>query len=173
MPQLILTKDQVIQVKVTSIKENVKTVQKKEGIRFRHDITVEAESGDTLKCEYLSPRDKVGDDFVPNVYQYIRCVYPERDGATIEPAEPPTQRTHTSISQELEKKAEKNIPDIDCSTLNISGSSIAFAMAWGKDLVVADIAARPYKEVTEDDVKKMLEFGVKINDGICDFLKFN
>ncbi len=166
------------QVKVTDIKPNIKKfISGRLGEVIRHDIFIEDRAGNTLPCEFIS-KNEIVTEFVLGVFRWIECKFMEPDKAIIEPCEPPTANGNTpaphpdTIRRESLPQTYLEAALPDCR--NISGSSPAFAMAYAKDLKVAEIATRPAgSRVTTDDVADVIKWATLINTALCANFKNN
>jgi len=162
------------QVKVTDIKVAVKKFNKVNiGDVVRHDIHIEDRAGNTAVCEFIS-KSEIVTEFAQGVFQWIKCIYPDGDGGTIEPCEPPDENTrHEPVSPPSSPLPQTYVdtPNVDCSAKNVSGSTLAFSVAYAKDIKVAEIGNRPpSSKATTDDIEDVLKWAKMINKSLCNNL---
>lgn len=158
----------VYYVTVVDIKKTQKQVStQRYGMTRRYDITVQDKDGNKALCEYLSPTEDQ-DVFVLGVFQYVKCVVlsPKQHTPEIEPSEPPTTPTGVdAILHMTEDQANRR-------SANISGQSPTFALAYAKDLLVAEIGNRPPgSAVTDDDMRRLFERATEFNNWMIDKLE--
>lgn len=180
MANLRLTLGETYNLKVTRVQTDGKFVStKKKGECWRFFLDLADKKGDSVRAEYLS-QDALTTPFIDGVFQYIKCtaVASGFEAYTIEPAEEPTSLSsmRREVNSMLSASANSgvSIPDPlpykpNCHVANIQGTSIAFSMAYAKDILVAEIAARGSAElVTDRDIRRMLGWSQMINEDICD-----
>lgn len=159
MGQLVLYKGQVIQVKVTQITPCAKTFNTKEGSKCRHDITIEDTKGNKATCEYITPVGEEPTAFVLGVLQYIEAKWVTAQGTEILPSEPPGEKGNTPTSGARERAY---------APTGGNDRTISFAFSYAKDLMVAEIAANPGKQITDEHIERMIRYGKRINNAMID-----
>lgn len=146
-----LQEGQVVKVKVLHIEDKKRTVNCKEGTCHKYNILF-AEWNETddkfEKCnivfELLSKTYPQTDFKEGNVY-WIKGDYPDIRGQRIHRTEPPAIRslidvaTQATIQQPTQQRPPANNPGSQerkqPNSINISGSSVTFSMAYAKDLL--------------------------------------
>lgn len=178
MGKLTLKQGETYSLKITGITTDGKCiVTKKRGECFRYFIDLVDKLGNGVRAEYLSPYND-GTPFASDIFQYIKCtaVASGFEAYTIEPGEEPT--TLSSMARDVNSIiSAKGTPLLNspeplpykpnCHVANIQGTSIAFSMAYAKDILVAEIAASG-RLPTKEDVNRMLMWSTMINDHICE-----
>lgn len=181
MGNIVMAKGQYMQLRVDSITPNVKQVRKGNEVYQRHDIYLsDPKTGNTLRGEFLN-MSLTPDGFVLGVIQYVRCIWWDEKGPTIEPYDPvspnspPVQRDSlpkqnvelSNANQDI--ASNQQVQHAINSDLNVGGKAIVFAMAYAKDLKVAEVARQKmgYK-VTDKDIEDVIAWGKQITMGILD-----
>lgn len=185
---ILMEKNQVLLLKVTSVVEKKKTFQKNGSTHYRHDIYLQDKPGNTSVKEYVT-QEETQDKFFPGQWQYVKCLFPNEKGDEIEPwddqKDAPLKQVR-EIANSLPKGAsEDNAPARpqyrpdghgeakNCYSVKLTGESITFAMAWAKDLKVAEIAKRKAgSKVTDEDLADMARWADVINNNICERISF-
>ena len=167
---MALKKGEIYNFKVTDIVEDVKFFNGNGGTKHKHSITFEDKSGAQIKAEYLTNSPGQKGAFVKGVIQYFRVLWEDEREYRIEPCdEPPkvTTQSPTNSNSQPQSPTGKN-----CYNLNISGSSIAFAMAYAKDIKSAEIARQPEGySVSDRDIEDMCRWGDMVNKYISNAIK--
>ena len=167
--------NQVLILKVTNILENRKVINLKGGaVKHRHDIYLENKEGLKMQGEYLSVSPYVSEDFILNVFQFVKIKKITPLSIEIEPSEDPALVVERrQLEKDLAPRSNGPAPVKNCYNIPVSGSSITFSMAYAKDILVAEISRKPegYK-VTEEDIKNMIVNADLINAAICDRVSF-
>lgn len=169
--KLNLVTNQVYHLKIDSISACVKKFNTQKGMMCRHDITCSDKKGNVDVYEYCIPEENPSGLYV-GLMQYIKCVFANDKGATIEPTEEPGTGYKTPTAQTI-SGAIVNKPDTPKNqyAANISGSSMAFSMAYAKDLLVAEKAVLK-TPVTDEDIQRMIGWADTINGAIVDRISF-
>lgn len=192
-PPLVMVKGQTYQVKVVHVEDSQKEIAG--GKKRIYRIHCHDKKGNAVIAEYLAPtadltniqRDMaVASEFPIDAYRWVVCWQVSPKGTpSIDPAEDPTLAgIWNSIKKDTGNGEPGNTagPDIpyrpNCYTVQITGSSIAFAMAFAKDLLVAETRANNIEpewagELTDADVDRMIGWADKINRAICDKINFD
>lgn len=184
MAEIVFSRNLVLRVKVTKIEENKKTIPKGNGVTMqRHDLYIEDEKGNTARVEYLN-HSLTCHEFVVGVWQYMRCTWPDEKGSTVEPYDPerpnvpnvPRETPQSGLPQQnayipnVNQDRPPVIQHAIASDANVGGKAIVFAMAYAKDLKVAEIAKRKAgAKVTDDDISEMISWAKQLRMGLLDF----
>ncbi len=177
MGSIVMKKGEAMPLKITSIVPNVKQVKKGDTIYQRHDIHMEDKQGNTLRGEFLN-QSMTPDGFHIGIIQYVRCLWWDDKGPTIEPYDPaviaepivqslPKQNVEIpNANQERQPVAQHAI----AGDANVGGKAIVFAMAYAKDILVAEIGRKkPGYVATDEDIERMISNAKKIRMGLLDF----
>lgn len=158
-------------LKIDSISVCVKKFNTKKGEMCRHDVTCSDKNGNTEVYEYCIPEETPSGLYV-GLMQYIKCLFASDKGAEIEPTEEPVS-IHKTPSTQTISAAIINKPDTPKNqyTANISGSSMAFSMAYAKDILVAEKTALK-TPITDEDIQRMIGWADTINGAIVDRISF-
>lgn len=189
MPDLIMQKDQTYSVKITEIQDGKKDI----GSKHKYYIIGHDKNYNGFKAEYLcpngsffSPEDRdlaVASEFVIGIYRWVKCwqVSPNLGTPTIDPYD--EQATGLKAAAALigglkntgvGEQKPSGIPYMpNCYSVQITGSSICFATAWAKDILCSEIAGRESKEVTDEDIDRMMSWSHAINDKMCERINFD
>ena len=182
---ILMEENQTILVKVTAIRENVKTFKKGNTPYYRHDIEVVDQKGNTDRKEYLTTTPTQSAFFLqhPQPWQRIRCVHVDTKGDEIEPID--AQQAMQVARDAVNGTPQPNNftpnmrPDavtgeaINCHNINVHGKSIMFCTAWAKDLLIAELGQRKKgSQITEDDMENLVKRADFLNNAICDRLSF-
>lgn len=180
---LLMEKGKAYHVKITSIQDGRKPV----GGKYKYFILGHNQAGKEFKAEFLLPegavmepqdRDEaVAAEFPIGIMRWIRCYNISQLGTyTIEPCEPPGSDLNREWRQTMPMGL--NIPKDDagiplpyrppCSSVNVAGSSLAFSVAYAKDLMVAEVGEMDGDRLTDKDIDRLLGWADKINKWLCD-----
>jgi hypothetical protein len=182
MPEnLIMEKGKTYSVKITEIQNGKKQV----GGKFRLFVLGHDLKGRTFKAEHLSPilpgitqpEDLIAvaqGAFTIGIPRIVKCWQVSELGTpTIDPYDEERIITPPAI-QQGDKPPLRYMPN--CHNANISGSSLAFATAYAKDILCSEIAAngrhQDITEVKDNDIERMLGWVDKINSFICDKVNY-
>lgn len=162
-----LKKGEVLSVKVTDIRYKKSYPSQGGGIVHIHLLDIADSKGGKATVEYKTPKETLGDEFVKGAYQYIKVLFDDPKGAVVEPYDVAETRQpvannadQNTQSQSPIHKSEKNV--------NMSGSSINFAMSFAKDLLAAEVANNePGYKIKSDDIVRMLSWSDTINNHMC------
>lgn len=149
-------------VNIIKTEKNVTT--KNKGTCIRYDISFVDKEGNTALCEWLCCTPE-NEDFTLNVFRYVRCLWLNDMGVTIEPSEEPGNAPSKQPSL-----SDNDIPLHLChqTSVPVGGMSYTFTMSYAKDLKVAEIAKQPegYK-VTANDIFDITQWADALNDFLC------
>jgi hypothetical protein len=173
--------DKIYQLKVVYCEPRIenatgkhKSFPKKDGkMYFVYDVCLEDKNGNRAICEYISLRN-TQNELHKGVTQYIRCgIFGGKGTPEIEPVEGPNEDSQRTLPQ-----GEKAITTYKDGAANgfavpVTGKSMTFAMAWAKDILVAEIAKQPegYR-VTNVDIEKMVRNADLINNALTERIEF-
>ena len=147
-------------------------------------------AGDFVQVEIRSlNQHDPGIDPSPSIYQYIEVVYlSNKQTPTVQacepPGMPPKPASPLNAAQALvntlpatqvgiggkgpDPMNQERQPLKNCYQLNASGSVMTFATAYAKDLLVAEISKRSFKQVCDEDIERMLSWADQIAVGMCE-----
>lgn len=167
----VIEKGQSALVKVTDIKSTGKEIRKQTGTFYQYHIGIESKTGAKDIAEYLSPIPEQ-DKFFLGVSQYVKCDFLTPKGTPeIQPIDnPPITATFSTGPVHETTRQPKN--ETNSFSAQISGSSICFATAYAKDLMVAKINANPRMEVNEGTIQEMCAWANIINENIVEKISF-
>lgn len=179
MDQLELDKGKPYQLKITSLRYTNKMIGAKNGFpaRYVFEVTGFEKGKKEGGCQYLhSSEDQTTIPLVIGVIQWVKCVLlSPMNTATIEPTDPPNTLTAAYQESKIDPYAgisKERDPALvykpQCNSINISGLSITFAMAYAKDLKIAEIAKREEGFVGDADIEDVIKWGLVINAAICE-----
>lgn len=175
MGEILMQKGQVLSLKVTSHRLKKPFVKDNHTIYF-HDVFVEDKQGNTSRKEYKSRYETLPPDtFVLNVWQNIRCTYPDPKGDEIEPYDSEAQRmevARTAASgNPLPHGTGDNPTPVFAPNKTESARMLSMCMAYSKDILVAEVSKRKAgSQVTEDDIQKMIGWATKMHGDSMDLL---
>lgn len=178
MPPLTLVANQIYSLKVVEITKTQKLVKKKDGHSYRrYDILLQDKDGATTFAEYLS-FDEEQKVFYKGLFQFIRCGFVAERGTIksyeIEPAEDPALVYAPAPKEEQRTGDISSIPSQIMTPAplynvgsNVSGKLLIFAYSEAKDLLAAEIGCwPPDRQVTKEDISRMIEMGDQIADAM-------
>lgn len=155
----------VLLVKVIEVIQNKKTGIKKGAFLYdRHDIFFEDKKGEKYVGEYLT-NNIYDDDFPIGHWQHIRCEHVSDYGFEVRPTDP--EEKQYLPNHNVGKQPQQN--EVKCEPRqkvgNMSGTSIAFAYAFAKDLVVAKMTHELMLNLSEEELaNKVSDIADKINE---------
>lgn len=171
----------ILCLKVTRVEENKKSFIRNGSTVYKHNIYLDDGKGNASRKEYITSAPTIPlTEFIPGVFQHVKCITANDLGDEIQPYDPETQQAQmipTRNGTALPHAAPADIltyqpqSAANCNDKNIGGKSITFCMAYAKDLKVAEISKQKagYK-VTEEDIQEVAAWAIKLNNEICDFL---
>jgi len=179
MTAIKFEKDKVLLLKPIKIVNTQKEVKSQHfgGVCIRYDIDFEDKDKNTSKAEFLC-RAGTCSDFEVGIPRYVRVVWvAERGDATIEPCEPPGERMAPQSKVLPEKTVEtidtRNTPAPNPFNVSVNGKAATYAMAYAKDIKMAEIAARGWNvPVTDKDIDDIVRWSGKLAIGITDNMDF-
>lgn len=177
MPAIKFEKDQVLLLKPTKITNTGKPVHSTVmgGDCIRYDIEFEDKNKNTGKAEFLC-RKSTCEDFVEGVFCYVKVLWlAGRGDATIAPCEPPGEQTRDvqrSQPKETHIVDTRDTPRPNPFNVSVNGKATTYAMAYAKDILVAEIARRADGAVTDSDIDRMVAWGAKIANSMTEQLDF-
>lgn len=163
-----LKKGEVLSVKVTDIRYKKSYPSQGGGTVHIHLLDIVDSKGGKATVEYKTPKETLGDEFTKGIYQYIKVLFDDPKGAVVEPYEVEETRQPTGTSNaDQPTQSQAPIHKIE-KNVNMSGSSINFAMSFAKDLLAAEVANNETGyQITSDDIVRMLSWSDTINEHIC------
>jgi len=169
MDELQLEVGKTYLLKVTEFKPRNKKITKQDRRSYEiFYVRVEDKSGKSVLCEYACLEGTCKEDtFVVGTWQHIRCGIKSKMGTPeIEPVEDP------SVAQNKIQSA--SVPaEGGAYGIKIQGTSIAFAMAFAKDLKVAEIGQQPFGyKVSEKDIHDIEEWAEKFHTAMTERITF-
>lgn len=169
----------IYNIKVVSVEVMIRRPSftlKSGGTFYNYIIDVEISGGESGRVEYSCKRETVDEvkkyDFLPGVYQKMKVKKCSELGCEVETVpdvlgpDPAFKVSPQGANPTSQLPVEKNI-----YAMSSSGANITFAMAYAKDLLVAEIGRQPegYR-VTEGDITRMMSMAGKIAFGISEYV---
>lgn len=153
-------------IKVIEVIQNKKTGIKKGAFLYdRHDIVFEDKKGEKYVGEYLTNR-LYDDDFPIGPWQHIKCCHATEYGFEVQPTDIEDKQYLSNPNAGKQQQGETKY-DTRPKTANMQGSSIAFAYAYAKEIMVEKMKRMPEEYLlnrTSDELADELsDIGDKIN----------
>lgn len=172
---IILEKNKpyLVQVNKVEQKRSRPSFVKNNETWYNFIIDIQLKDGSTGTVEYASKRD-VCEVFEIGVWQNIICIQPSDKGCQVEPYDPEAAKPKPTplAEQYTDIKPGTTTPPSQYS-VRVNGEAIVFAMAWAKDLKVAEIAQRPEGYgVSQEDLKEIANWADFLCNNMIERLKF-
>ena len=179
-------------LKVTDVRPKNKQIPSKDGnMYWLFNAILVDKNNDFIQVEIRSlHQNDTGFDPNPAIYQYCEVVYvSNRQTPTVQacepPGMPPKPASPLNAAQALvntlpatqvgtggkgpDPMNQERQPLKNCYQLNASGSVMAFATAYAKDLLVAEMGNRPKNSTfSDEDIERMLSIADMIAVGMCE-----